>query len=96
MEETLTAMVDAEAHRLCRAGPKYWAEVEYRDITTDGLLRHTTFKGLYDSKKSKHPVVAKFALSRLRALEANPIVRVSGRLSGLHSLHLSSTIPPVD
>ena len=22
------------------AAPKYWAEVEYRDITTDGLLRH--------------------------------------------------------
>jgi hypothetical protein len=21
------------------AAPKYWAEVEYRDITTDGLLR---------------------------------------------------------
>jgi bifunctional non-homologous end joining protein LigD len=42
------------------AAPKYWAEVEYRDITTDGLLRHTTFKGLYDSKKSKKPLVAKF------------------------------------
>jgi hypothetical protein len=35
------------------AAPKYGAEVEYRDITTEGLLRHTTFKGLYDSKKSK-------------------------------------------
>jgi ATP-dependent DNA ligase len=22
--------------------PKYWAEVEYRDITADGLLRHVT------------------------------------------------------
>ena len=22
------------------AKPKYWAEVEFRDITTDGLLRH--------------------------------------------------------
>lgn len=22
------------------AAPKYWAEVEYRDITADGLLRH--------------------------------------------------------
>ena len=42
------------------AAPKYWAEVEYRDITTDGLLRHTTFKGLYDSKKSKKPLVTKF------------------------------------
>jgi bifunctional non-homologous end joining protein LigD len=42
------------------AAPKYWAEVEYRDITTDGLLRHTTFKGLYESKKSKTPLVAKF------------------------------------
>ena len=26
------------------AAPKYWAEVEYRDITTDGLLRHVTFR----------------------------------------------------
>jgi bifunctional non-homologous end joining protein LigD len=40
--------------------PKYWAEVAYRDITTDGLLRHTTFKGLYDSKSAKKPIVAKF------------------------------------
>jgi len=30
-----------------RAAPKYWAEVEYRDIATDGLLRHVTFLGLY-------------------------------------------------
>ena len=29
------------------AAPKYWAEVEYRDITRDGLLRHVTFRGLY-------------------------------------------------
>ncbi len=42
------------------ATPKYWAEVEFRDITSDGLLRHTTFKGLYDSQKSKKPLVAKF------------------------------------
>jgi ATP-dependent DNA ligase len=40
--------------------PKYWAEVEYRDVTTDGLLRHTTFRGLYDSKTAKKPIVAKF------------------------------------
>jgi bifunctional non-homologous end joining protein LigD len=40
--------------------PKYWAEVEYRDITTDGLLRHTTFKGLYEKRSSKKPLVAKF------------------------------------
>ncbi len=26
--------------------PKYWAEVDYRDITSDGLLRHVTFRGL--------------------------------------------------
>ena len=42
------------------AAPKYWAEVEYRDITSDGLLRHCTFKGLYDKEKSKKPLVAKF------------------------------------
>jgi bifunctional non-homologous end joining protein LigD len=35
------------------AEPKYWAEVEYRDITTDGLLRHVTFRGLYSSKSRK-------------------------------------------
>jgi bifunctional non-homologous end joining protein LigD len=42
------------------AAPKYWAEVEYRDITADGLLRHTTFRGLYASKNAKKPLVAKF------------------------------------
>lgn len=42
------------------AKPKYWAEVEFRDITTDGLLRHTTFRGLYESKNAKKPLVAKF------------------------------------
>jgi bifunctional non-homologous end joining protein LigD len=40
--------------------PKYWAEVEYRDITTDGLLRHTTFRGLYANRTAKRPLVAKF------------------------------------
>jgi bifunctional non-homologous end joining protein LigD len=40
--------------------PKYWAEVEYRDITTDGLLRHTTFRGLYATRTAKKPLVAKF------------------------------------
>jgi bifunctional non-homologous end joining protein LigD len=42
------------------AAPKYWAEVEYRDITTDGLLRHTTFRGLYASRASKKPLVSRF------------------------------------
>jgi bifunctional non-homologous end joining protein LigD len=42
------------------AAPKYWAEVEYRDITTDGLLRHATFRGLYASRTAKKPLVAKF------------------------------------
>ena len=42
------------------AAPKYWAEVEYRDITTDGLLRHVSFRGLYESKSAKKPLVAKF------------------------------------
>jgi bifunctional non-homologous end joining protein LigD len=42
------------------AAPKYWAEVEYRDITSDGLLRHTTFRGLYASRTAKKPLVAKF------------------------------------
>ena len=40
--------------------PKYWAEVEYRDITTDGLLRHTTFRGLYPNRAAKKPLVARF------------------------------------
>jgi ATP-dependent DNA ligase len=40
--------------------PKYWAEVEYRDLTSDGLLRHTTFRGLYESRTAKKPLVAKF------------------------------------
>jgi bifunctional non-homologous end joining protein LigD len=40
--------------------PKYWAEVEYRDITADGLLRHTTFRGLYSNRAAKKPLVAKF------------------------------------
>jgi ATP-dependent DNA ligase len=42
------------------SAPKYWAEIGYRDITSDGLLRHVTFKGLYESKTSKKPLVAKF------------------------------------
>jgi bifunctional non-homologous end joining protein LigD len=42
------------------AAPKYWAEVEYRDITSDGLLRHTTFRGLYASRTAKKPLVTKF------------------------------------
>ena len=42
------------------AAPKYWAEVEYRDITSDGLLRHTTFRRLYSIKNAKKPLVAKF------------------------------------
>jgi bifunctional non-homologous end joining protein LigD len=42
------------------AAPKYWAEVEYRDITSDGLLRHTTFRGLYASRTAKKPLIAKF------------------------------------
>jgi bifunctional non-homologous end joining protein LigD len=42
------------------AAPKYWAEVGYRDITSDGLLRHVTFKGLYPSRNSKQPIVSKF------------------------------------
>ena len=42
------------------AAPKYRAEVGYRDITTDGLLRHVIFRGLCASKTAKHPPVAKF------------------------------------
>jgi bifunctional non-homologous end joining protein LigD len=42
------------------AAPKYWAEVEYRDITADGLLRHVTFRGLYPTRTAKQPLVAKF------------------------------------
>ena len=42
------------------AQPKYWAEVEYRDITRDGLLRHVTFRGLYSSKSAKKPLVSRF------------------------------------
>lgn len=42
------------------AAPKYWAEVEFRDITADGLLRHVTFRGLYTSRNAKQPLVAKF------------------------------------
>ena len=55
--------------------PKYWAEVEYRDITTDGLLRHTTFRGLYASRAAKKPLVAKFKQER-----AAPRASGSGRL----------------
>ncbi len=48
------------------AQPKYWAEVEYRDITTDGLLRHTTFRGLYETRTASKPLVAKFKPSSRR------------------------------
>ena len=30
--------------------PKFYAEVEYRDITSEGLLRHSSFKGLSDRR----------------------------------------------
>jgi hypothetical protein len=40
--------------------PKYWAEVEYRDVTSDGLLRYTTFRALYASEMAKKPLVAQF------------------------------------
>jgi ATP-dependent DNA ligase len=42
------------------ATPKYWAEIGYSDITADGLLRHVTFKGLYETRTAKRPIVAKF------------------------------------
>lgn len=42
------------------AAPKYWAEAGYRDITSDGLLRHTTFRGLYANHTAKKPLVGKF------------------------------------
>ena len=29
--------------------PKFFAEVEYRDITADGLLRQSSFKGLHEN-----------------------------------------------
>jgi bifunctional non-homologous end joining protein LigD len=30
-----------------RVEPKFYADVEYRDITLEGLLRQNSFKGLY-------------------------------------------------
>lgn len=33
--------------------PTYFAEVTFRDITADGLLRHSSFQGLYASPKAK-------------------------------------------
>jgi bifunctional non-homologous end joining protein LigD len=30
----------------CRVEPKFYADVEYRDITSEGLLRASSFKGL--------------------------------------------------
>ena len=32
--------------------PKYFAEVDYRDITSEGYLRHSSFQGLFESEKS--------------------------------------------
>ena len=45
-----------------RVQPKCWAEVDYRDSTVDGLLRHVTFRGLHRTARAKQPVVAKFKL----------------------------------
>jgi bifunctional non-homologous end joining protein LigD len=39
--------------------PKLWAEVDYRDITSDCLLRHSSFQGLFDSQKSSHNLTPK-------------------------------------
>ena len=38
--------------------PKFLAEVEYRDVTTDGLLRAATFKGL---TKGNRPFLKSFS-----------------------------------
>jgi bifunctional non-homologous end joining protein LigD len=32
--------------------PKFYVEVEYRDITSEGLLRASSFKGLSQSKRN--------------------------------------------
>lgn len=37
--------------------PRYYAEVDYRDITSEGYLRHSSFQGLFESEKSKTNLV---------------------------------------
>ena len=56
------------------AAPKYWAEVEYRAITSDGLLRHTTFRGLYASRTAK-----KAARRQIQGLAASLSARRTAR-----------------
>src|SRR5229473_2496989 len=43
-------------------GPKYLADVEYRDITAEGYLRHSSFKGL--SRGSLKADLTRFDLRR--------------------------------
>ena len=43
-ESSLSKMPDRKNKIDKWAAPQYWAEGEYRDITTDGLLRHVTFR----------------------------------------------------
>lgn len=56
--------------------PTYWAEVDYRDVTSDGLLRHVVFRGLYASRNAKKPIVTKFKkpISRLSGFSCAPPV----------------------
>lgn len=39
--------------------PKYFAAVDYRDITSDGYLRHSSFQGLFESERSTTNLTSK-------------------------------------
>ena len=39
--------------------PKYFAAVDYRDITSEGYLRHSSFQGLFESEKSTTNLTSK-------------------------------------
>jgi hypothetical protein len=39
--------------------PKYFAAVNYRDITSEGYLRHSSFQGLFASETSTTNLTSK-------------------------------------
>jgi hypothetical protein len=62
--------------------PEFYAEVEYRDITSEGLLRASSFKGLTRTagKPGRLPLMFMGSASRTLSISLGPSLRVGGRL----------------
>lgn len=58
--------------------PHYYASVEYRDITNDGLLRHCSFIGLYDRPQGGSELSGSKHAKQQEAPEPSPELITSG------------------